>query len=87
MRLRGVAIAYASRVVDAPIELIALDQPSPGLIAARREGEPSFTHVQGVGDALAAALARGVDLVIPADIADGLAADLPPDFPDWVRIQ
>jgi len=36
---------------SAPIELLALDDLYPGVIGARRQGEPSFTHVQDIGDA------------------------------------
>lgn len=37
---------------DAPIELMALDDPYEGVISAHREGELSFSHVQGVADAI-----------------------------------
>jgi hypothetical protein len=70
----------------APIELIAADQPYPGVISARRTGEPSFTHVQDIGDAMMAAMARGVDLIIPTGLANDLLRDLP-DLPPWVKIR
>jgi hypothetical protein len=50
----------------APVELIAFNEPDEGVISARREGEPDFSHVQDVADAAMAALACGVDLVVPA---------------------
>ena len=79
-------LAQATRPgTDPPVVLIALDEPCPGMIAAQREGEPSFTHVQDIGDAMMAALARGVDLIIPADLADDLLRDLPRDLPAWVK--
>jgi hypothetical protein len=71
----------------APIELLVLDQPFPGNITARREGEPSFTHVQGIADAMMAALSRGVDLIIPAELVSQMEDDLPPRLPDWVKIR
>jgi hypothetical protein len=67
---------------EAPIELLAMDRPHRGVIAARREGEPSFRWVQDIGDAVQAATARGVDLVISAELVAALRAsgDLPPDW-------
>jgi hypothetical protein len=66
----------------APIELVAIDSPHDGVIAARREGEPSFIWVQDIGEALQAAMARGVDLVIPAALLAELrrSNELPPDW-------
>jgi hypothetical protein len=72
---------------EAPIELLALDRPSDGMISARREGEPSFVGVQDIGDAMMAAMARGVDLVIPAALADELLRGLPRDLPEWIKIR
>jgi hypothetical protein len=79
--------SYVSYVNDAPIELLAPYRPSQGLIPARREGEPSFVGVQDIGDAMMAAMARGVDLVVPADLAGELLGDLPRDLPDWIKIR
>ena len=79
--------ATVLKVDDAPIELLALDQPRPGLIAARRVGEPSFSHVQDIGDAMMAAMSRGVDLIIPAAIADVVMRDLPLELPNWIKIR
>ena len=42
---------------DAPVELIAVDEPYEGVISARRQGEPGFSHVQDVADAIMASLA------------------------------
>lgn len=72
---------------DAPIELLAAYSPSEGMIPARRKGEPSFVGVQDIGDAMMAALARGVDLVIPADLAEELLRGLPRDLPYWVKVR
>ena len=71
----------------APIELIALDRPYPGTITAQREGDPTFTHVHGAGDAIMAALSRGVDLVIPAELFAKIQQDLPPDLPSYIKIR
>jgi hypothetical protein len=74
--------------MNEPIELIALDDPYSGAISARRAGEPSFTHVSGLGDAMMTALSRGCDLVIPEAMLAELGADsLPPDLPAWVQIR
>jgi hypothetical protein len=76
-------------VSDAPIELLALDEPYEGAISARRVGEPSFTHVQDFGDAYMAAQTRGVRLVIPKSLADQLreVGDLPPELPPGVEVR
>jgi len=81
--------AYASRVSDAPIELIARDDPYPGLISARRRGEPSFSHVQDIGDAYIAAQLRGVHIVMSEQLVSELRAtgDLPPELPAWIEIR
>ena len=49
---------------DAPVELIAVVDDD-GRMSARRDGEPSFTGVQGVADAIMSALSLGGDLVVP----------------------
>ena len=72
---------------DAPVELIALDEPYEGVISARRAGEPSFSHVQDVADAIMAALARGVDLVVPAALFDEIRSEFPPDLPPYIKIR
>jgi hypothetical protein len=76
-------------VTGHPIVLIALDQPNAGEITAHREGESSFTHVSGLGDAMQAALTRGVDLVVPANLAEVLFRDFPSDseLPEWIKIR
>ena len=73
--------------VDTPIELIEIDRPGAGMISTRRAGEPSFTHVQSLGHAMMAALARGVDLVIPGALAAKLDGELPPELPPWIKIR
>jgi hypothetical protein len=50
-------------VSDAPVELIDDD----GRMSARRHGEPEFSGVQGVADAIMSALSGGVDLVVPSE--------------------
>ena len=50
---------YNHPMTGSPIELIAPDDY--GGISARRDGEPSFTGVSGIGDAIMAAMTRGVD--------------------------
>jgi hypothetical protein len=72
---------------EAPIELIALDEPYDGMISARREGEPSFIGVQDVGDAIQAALARGVDLVVPQRLFTEIRGDFPPELPPWIKVR
>jgi hypothetical protein len=72
---------------DAPIELIALDEPYEGVISAHREGEPSFSHVEDIADAIMAALARGVDLVVPADLFSEIRGDFPPDLPPYIKVR
>lgn len=71
----------------APIELVALDKPYEGVISARHAGEPSFSHVQGVADAIMAALARGVDLVVPAQLFAEIRDDFPPDLPPYTKVR
>jgi hypothetical protein len=72
---------------QAPIELVGLDDPVEGAISARREGEPTFTHVEGVADAIMAALARGVDLVVPAGMLDEIRSSFPADLPPYIKIR
>jgi hypothetical protein len=72
---------------DAPIELVALDHPDEGVISARRTGEPTFLYVQGISDAIMAALARGVDLVVPADLFEQIRSDFPPDLPPYIKVR
>lgn len=73
-------------VSDAPIELIALDEPYEGVISARRDGE-SFSHVQDVADAIMAALERGVDLVVPRDLFNQIRDDFPPELPPYIKVR
>jgi hypothetical protein len=58
-------------------------------IGARRAGEPAFTHVQDIGDAIKAALARDADLIIPRALFDELRArcDLPSELPPYIKIR
>jgi glutamyl/glutaminyl-tRNA synthetase len=74
-------------VTDALIELIAADKPYPGTISARRESEPSFEFLNGVSDAIMAALARGVDLVVPRESFDQIWVELPAELPKYVNIR
>jgi hypothetical protein len=71
---------------DAPVELIAVNDPFEGVISARREGEPGFSHVQDVADAIMAALSRGVDLVVPAALFDEIRDSFPPDLPGYIKV-
>jgi len=83
-------VTGASRLANVspePVELIALDEPAQGLISARRNGEPTFTHVQDIADAMLAALSRGADLVIPAQLYAELGEALPPELPPWVKVR
>jgi len=86
--------AYSRLVAGAPIELIDIDEW--GGISARRGGEPSFTGVSGtggiggiggIGDAIMAAMARDVELIVPAHLADELLADLPLDAMPWIQVR
>lgn len=72
---------------EAPVELVALDEPYEGVISAYRDGEPSFTHVQGVADAIMAALSRGVDLVVPAALFAVIRASFPPELPPYIKVR
>ena len=76
-------------MASAPIELLAYNDPYPGVIKARREGEPSFSHVQDLGDAYLAAQERGVDVVISQRLIDELraAGEFPPFRPTWIEIR
>ena len=82
----GGMIQSVSDASGAPIELLALDDPYVGVISARRNGEPSFLWVQGVSDAIMAALGRGVDLVVPAELFDAIRDEFPPDLPRYIKI-
>ena len=70
-----------------PVELVALDQPHEGLISARREGEPSFTPVQGVGDAILVSLSRGVDLVVPREPLDEIRTEATTELPPYIKVR
>jgi hypothetical protein len=72
---------------DAPIELDALDEPREGVISAHRDGEPDFLWVQGIGDAIMSALARGVDLIVPASIFAEMRDDFPPELPPYIKVR
>jgi hypothetical protein len=73
-------------VSDAPVELIAL-LDDDGRMSARRDGEPSFTGVQGMADAIMSALSRGVDLVVPSELFNQNRGDFPPDLPPYIKIR
>jgi hypothetical protein len=80
-------IAHMSDVVKPPIELIALDDPYEGVISARRVGEPDFRWVNGVSDAIMAALSRDVDLVISPDLFAQIRSEFPPDLPSYIKVR
>jgi hypothetical protein len=69
-----------------PLELVALDEPYEGVISARRQGEPSFSHVLDVADAIMAALDRGVDLVVPAALFSRIRSGFPPELPPYIKV-
>ena len=71
---------------DAPVELLALIDDD-GRMSARREGEPSFTGVEGVADAIMSALSRGVDLVIPSELFNQIRDHFPRDLPSYITIR
>ncbi|MFL6155955.1 MAG: hypothetical protein ACJ72D_07690 [Marmoricola sp.] len=73
-------------VEGAPIELIALDTPYQGTISARRRGEESLRWVNGIGDAIMAAMSRGVDLVVPTAMFDEISDEFPPDLPPYIKV-
>jgi hypothetical protein len=56
-------------------------------MSARRDGEPSFTGVQGMADAIMSALSRGVDLVVPSELFNQNRGDFPPDLPPYIKIR
>ncbi len=77
-------------MADAPIERLELDVPHEGMISAHREGEPSFRWVQGMGDAIMSANARGVELVVTERLLAELRSngDLPEDWlPSCIRVK
>lgn len=76
-----------ARNEQAPIELVAVDVPFDGVMSARRDGEPDLRWVNGVGDAILAALTRGVDLIVPAALLDEIREDLPPDLPRYIKVR
>jgi hypothetical protein len=82
-----VPAVHTYRVSDAPVELMALDEPYEGVISARREGEPGFTHVQDVADAIMAALSRGVDVIVPVAMFERIRDDFPPDLPPYIKVR
>ncbi len=71
---------------DAPVELLAVIDDD-GRMSARRDGEPSFTGVEDVADAIMAALSRGVDLVVPSELFNENRDDFPPDLPPYIKIR
>jgi hypothetical protein len=73
-------------VSDAPVELLTVVDED-GRMSARREGEPSFTGVEGVADAIMAALARGVDLVVPQQLFNEIRNDFPPELPPYIKVR
>lgn len=82
-------IAYPARrtvalVSDAPVELLSLVDDD-GRMFARRDGEPNFTGVENVADAIMAALARGVDLVVPRRLFNEIRDAFPPELPHTSR--
>ena len=72
---------------DAPIELVALDEPYEGVGSARRDGEPGFSRVQGVADAILATLSRGVDLIVPAAMFAEIRDSFPPELPPYIKVR
>jgi hypothetical protein len=52
-----------------------------------RDGEPSFLYVNGVSDAIMAALNRGVDLVVPSELFDQIRSEFPSDLPPYIQVR
>ena len=72
-------------VNDRPVELLSVvDEDGP--MSARREGEPEFTGVQDIADAIMAAMARGVDLVVPRRLFDEIRDGFPPELPSYIKV-
>jgi hypothetical protein len=71
----------------APVRILGWDDKNE-YWAAVRDGEPSFTGVQGLGDAYMACSNRDAELVIDDDVYAQMVAagDAPPERPDWVRL-
>jgi len=46
-----------------------------------------LTFVNGVSDAIMAALARGVDSVVPRELFDQIWVEFPPELPKYVNIR
>jgi len=67
--------------------LIAVGDPYPETISARRDGEPSFKWVNGIGDAIMAALSREVDLIVPRGVYEELHDEFPADLPPYIKIR
>jgi hypothetical protein len=76
-----------SEASDAPIELIALDEPYEGAISARRDGDPGFSHVHDVADGIMAALSRNVDLIVPAAMFAEIRDSFPPELPPYIKVR
>jgi hypothetical protein len=58
-----------------------------GRMSARRDGEPAFTGVQDVGDAVMAAFAPGVDLVVPRRLSSEIRDSFPPELPPYIKVR
>ncbi len=76
-----------SEVSSAPVELLALDEPYEGghLRSPRRRAE--LLSRAGRGDAIMAALPRGVDLVVPAIMFAEMRDSFPPELPPYIRVR
>ena len=71
----------------APVVLIGAANDGTGRMTASRDGEPGFTAVSDLSDAMMAALSLGVDLVVPRQLYLRLRSEFPPELPDWIRIE
>jgi hypothetical protein len=70
---------------NAPVRILGWDERNH-CWTAQRDGEPSFTGVQDIGDAYMACSWRQADLIIADDVyADMVeSGDAPPTRPSWV---
>jgi hypothetical protein len=85
-RGHGARTGTVAGVSSAPVELVSLLDHG-GRMSARREGEPAFTGVEGVADAIMAALARGVDLVVPRQLFEETRDAFPPELPSYIKVR
>jgi hypothetical protein len=71
----------------APVVIVGWDDEA-NYWAASRDGEPTLTGVQSLGDAYMASASREADLVISEAVYSEMVAsgDAPPQRPTWAKL-